>query len=228
MILKIISIFLVFFFSVSFVSAAEFPLTVDGSFLGEETAEDTTFEHTVYKRRSMRSYTEKSLSFDGLSRLLYFTYGITTDEGKNLFFRAAPSAGACYPIDLFIAVRDVKGLADGIYIYDVLKNSLRAHRAGSFQGALAKACYDQSFIAEAHVVIACVAKWSRTLTRYGKRGYRYVYMDAGHIAQNAYLEATYLDLKPCAIGSFDDVELNRIFNVDGKEQTVIYLISVGV
>lgn len=226
MVLRILSVFLICVFTTVALQAAEFPLSVDPSLDPEET-EQMTFEQTVLKRRSQRIYTAETISFDTLSRLLYFTYGITGDGPQRELFRAAPSAGACHPIDLFVAVQNVDGLEDGIYIYDVARNSVRTHRTGLFQAALANACHDQAFVAESQIVIACVARWSRTLRRYGQRGYRYVYLDAGHILQNAYLEATYLDLRPCAVGAFDDVKMNTIFDVDEKEQIVIYMMAIG-
>jgi len=194
---------------------------------GTPCAEDS-LEKVLLERRSIRLYTEKTISFDDLSRLLYYSYGITAEEESPYSFRAAPSAGACYPIDLYVSVNGVENIADGIYLYDVTKNVLRTHKKGSFNNVIAKHSYQQDFIADARIVIACVAEWSRTLQRYGKRGYRYVYLDAGHIAQNIYLEATNRGLKPCAIGAFDDSEINGVFNVDGNELTVIYLMTVGV
>lgn len=227
MVLRLSILLLICVFAAVNLEAAERALSFDPSSFDHEETEQMTFEETVLRRRSQRAYTVETVTFDELSRLLFFTYGITGDGPQRELFRAAPSAGACHPIDLFIAVQNIDGLADGVYMYDAAQNSVRTHRKGSFQAALAKACYDQAFIAESQVVIACVARWSRTLTRYGQRGYRYVYLDAGHIIQNAYLEATYLGLRPCAVGAFDDVGINTIFDVDGKEQTVIYMMAIG-
>jgi len=176
-------------------------------------------EEAIEKRRSRRRYKGGSLSLEELSRLLFYSYGITGERG----FRASPSAGALYAIDVYVAVNNVDGLKEGIYLYMPEEHSLDVRREGRFGIEMTESALGQRMLRDAQVVIALVAVPERMEWRYGERTTRYITLEAGHIAQNIYLEATSLGLGACAIGAFDDESMSRIF----EGRPVIYLVTVG-
>jgi SagB-type dehydrogenase family enzyme len=174
-------------------------------------------------RRSRRDYTGEPLPIEALSRLLHAAQGITNTRGK----RAAPSAGAMYPIEVYAMVHNVAGLDAGIYHYAVETHELELTQAGDFRGAIQRAALGQEFLAEANVCLVLSAIFQRARWRYRERTYRYVTLEAGHIGQNLYLAATALGLGACAVGAFIDDELNELLAVDGQEEAGLYIISVG-
>lgn len=182
---------------------------------------------TIRARRSHRDFRPEPLSRAQLSQLLWATQGLTALH-RGFAFRAAPSAGACYPLDTYLIVNRVEGLEPGLYSYDVGEAALERRRRGDLSGAIAAAVLDQEMAAEAAAVFAWVAVVARSKQRYGERAYRYVYMDAGHVGQNLHLAATALGLGCCAIGAFFDDEVNALLGVDGREKAAVYLSVVGV
>jgi len=181
----------------------------------------------IRARRSIRDFRREPVSQEQLAQLLWATQGITGGQ-RGHAFRAAPSAGACYPIDTYLVVHRVEGLEPGLYRYDVERAALEALRQGDLSAAIAAACLDQEMAAEAAVVFAWAAVPGRSKRRYRERAYRYVYMDAGHIGQNLHLAATAIGLGCCAIGAFLDDEVNAILGLDGLDETAVYLSVVGV
>jgi len=181
-------------------------------------------EEALVERRSVRDYAAESLSMEELSRLLHAAQGVTADrEG----FRAAPSAGALYPIELYPVVHDVVGLAPGIYHYAVAEHELELLRAEDLRAAVTRAGLWQGFLGQAGACFVLSAIFQRTRWRYRERTYRYVLLEAGHVAQNLYLAATSLGLGACAVGAFLDDELNQLLEVDGREEAALYIVSVG-
>jgi SagB-type dehydrogenase family enzyme len=183
-----------------------------------------SLEEVVEARRSIRDYSAQSLSLEGLSLLLHAAQGITEQRWG---FRAAPSAGALYPIELYAVVHNVTGLEPGIYHYAVQGHELELLQMGNFRAAVTRAGLWQDFLGEANVCFVLSAIFQRTRWKYRERTYRYVLLEAGHIGQNLYLEATSMGLGACAVGAFLDDKLNDLLELDGKEEAVLYLISVG-
>jgi SagB-type dehydrogenase family enzyme len=183
-----------------------------------------SFEEAVETRRSVRSYSGESLSQEALSRLLHAAQGVTKQAGM---FRAAPSAGALYPIELYAVVHDVTGLAQGIYHYAVRKHELESLQPGDFRAAVTQAGLWQGFLGGANVCFILTAIFQRTRWRYHERAYRYVMLEAGHVGQNLYLAATSMGLGACAVGAFLDDQLDGLLGVDGKEEATLYVVSVG-
>ena len=181
----------------------------------------------IQARRSVREFRRTPLSLEQLSQLLWATQGVTARHHGHAF-RAAPSAGACYPIDTFVVVHRVENLEPGLYRYDVNEACLERLRRADLSGAIASACLDQEMAAEAAVVFVWAAAPARSKHRYRERAYRYIYMDSGHIGQNLHLAASALGLGCCAIGAFFDDEVNAVLGVDGLEETAVYLSVVGV
>lgn len=141
--------------------------------------------------------------------------------------RSAPSAGALYPVETYLSVQAVEGIDPGIYHYGVREHELELLRAGDYRDAVAAAALDQGFLSEAAVVFAWTALFARSKWKYKERAYRYVYLDAGHIAQSAALAAASLGLGTCQIAALYDDEVNSLLGVDGKEESIIYMTALG-
>jgi SagB-type dehydrogenase family enzyme len=178
----------------------------------------------IEQRRSRREFAVQPLSLAELSFLLHAASGLT-DLGRE--FRAAPSAGALYPLETYVVVHDVTGLSPGLYHYAVAQHALEQVRAGDLQTALVVAGIGQEMLGQAQVCIVLSAIFQRTRWKYRERSYRYILLEAGHIGQNLYLAATSLGLGACAVGAFLDDKLNDLLGVDGETEAALYLITVG-
>ena len=183
-----------------------------------------SLEEAIEARRSIRSYAAGPLSLEELSRLLHAAQGITE---RRSGFRAAPSAGALYPIGLYAVVHDVAGLEPGIYHYAVQEHGLELVQAGDLRAAVTRAGLGQAFLGQASACFVLSAIFQRTRWRYRERTYRYVMLEAGHVGQNLYLVATGMGLGACAVGAFLDGEFNDLLGLDGAEEAVLYVVSVG-
>jgi SagB-type dehydrogenase family enzyme len=179
------------------------------------------------RRRSTRDFSPaRNLPLGLLSALLWSTQGMTAKEG-GWYFRAAPSAGGLYPIETYILARAVEGLDRGIYHFRPHVFDLEFIKAGSFATVLADAALGQEMIREAQATFIWTAIVVRSAWKYRQRAYRYIYMDAGHIAQNLYLAGTAAGLGVCAVGAFFDDRVNGLIEVDGVEEATVYLAAVG-
>jgi len=191
-----------------------------------EQIETLTFAETVRNRRSIRSFSDKSLSLEQLGYLLWSTTGIQRVE-SGYDFRNAPSAGALYPIETYFFAKNVKGLDMGFYHYNIKSHLLEELNIGDFSIYLTRACLGQEMLASAQVVFIWSAIFERSKWKYKQRAYRYVYLDCGHIAQNLALCASSLGLGSCQVGAFYDDEINNLIGLDGKQESAIYLSVVG-
>jgi SagB-type dehydrogenase family enzyme len=185
-----------------------------------------TVEDAIARRRSVRDYANGALTLDDLARLLHHSVGIT-DTRWGSALRAAPSAGAQYPLETYAIVHSVEEMIAGVYHYNVRDHSLEPLRRGDFRQPLIDYGLGQEFLGRANVVLILTAIFQRTRWRYQERTYRYVAMEAGHIAQNVYLMGTAMGLGVCAAGAFWDDDVNRLLGVDGKQEAALYLLSVG-
>jgi SagB-type dehydrogenase family enzyme len=187
-----------------------------------------TLSSAVRSRRSLREYSAEPLSVGEFAALLWATQGVErVFEGKATF-RNVPSAGARHAFETLVVVRHVDGLPPGLYQYLAMEHRLLA--AGSFAvapGDLAAACLGQKMIETAAATLVWVAVRERMTWRYGERGYRYLYLDAGHVCQNLYLACEAVGAGACAIGAYDDAAVNGLFHLDGVDRFVAYLASVG-
>jgi SagB-type dehydrogenase family enzyme len=180
----------------------------------------------IAQRRSVREFSHQPITFSELSQLIWATQGITS-RAWGFEFRATPSAGALYPIETYIIVNRVKEISPGIYHYNVKEAKLSLLEEGDFGSDLCQAGLDQEMLEEAACVFVWTAIVERSKWKYRERAYRYIYMDAGHIGQNLYLAATALNLGCCTVGAFFDEEVDRLIEVDGKEEISVYLGAVG-
>lgn len=161
---------------------------------------ETAVETLLQQRRSIRDFQDSAISLAELGQLLWAAQGVTHPRG----LRTAPSAGALYPLELYVAVGNVEGLAEGIYHYDPGKHQLEKTAGKDKRKALSRSAYFQSWVKEAAVVMVFTAVFERTQRKYGQRGQRYVHMEVGHAAQNVYLQAEALGLGTAMVGAFSD------------------------
>ena len=178
----------------------------------------------IERRRSVRRFSETPLSLEELSILLRYSAGIT-DPTYEL--RAAPSAGALYPLELYLVLHNVAGLPRGVYRYLPQEHSLEKVREGDLREEMVRSGRGQRFLGRCNLAVALVAVWERILRRYGERGRQYTFLEAGHIAQNISLVAASLGLGACAIGAYSDDEVNRLLGRDGAQEAVVYVMAVG-
>ena len=183
-----------------------------------------SLEEAVDARRSRRAYSGRSLSLADLSRLLYAAQGITQRQGE---LRAAPSAGALYPIELYAVAHNVDGLEPGIYHYAVPTHELELMQAGDQRAAVTRAGLGQGHLGQANVCFILSAIFQRARWKYHERTYRYALLEAGHIGQNLYLAAASMGLGACAVGAFLDDDLNSLLGLDGEEEAVLLMITGG-
>ncbi len=186
----------------------------------------SSLDELLRTRRSVRRFSEYPVSLEDLSYLLWAGDGITRRE-KGYEFRTAPSAGGLYPVETYLAVNNVVGVASGIHHYSIKHHALELIRKGQLGEEIARAALDQAMCASAPVVFIWTAMFERSRWKYGERAYRYVYLDAGHIAQNLALAAVSLGLGSCQIAATFDDEVNELLGVDGEEESVLYMSVVG-
>ncbi len=184
-----------------------------------------SLEEAIARRRSIRHFTGASISQSQLSQILWATQGVTDIRSGD---RAIPSAGATYPLEIFVVCgrNCIKGISDGVYHYNPESHSLSLHRQGDSRLELARAALGQEYIYQAPVNIVIGALYERTKMRYGARGERYVHIEVGHAGQNIYLQATALGLATVAIGAFHDEDVMEVLQLD-KRIKPIYIMPVG-
>jgi len=187
---------------------------------------DISLMQSLLYRRSCRRYADKALSMKELAMLLWASQGISGRAG-NFFFRTAPSAGALYPVETYLSVQNIESLVPGLYHFHPAEFCLERMRDGFAGKEVASGALGQNFMAKAGVVFIWSAILRRNFSKYGHRGLRYVMLDAGHICQNLLLAAEGLQLGACPVAAFYDDELNGLLGLDGEEESVIYLASVG-
>jgi len=196
----------------------------------------------VGRRRSVRSFGATPLTLMELSRLLWASAGITTSyitpHGQD-FYRAAPTAGALYPIETYVVINKVDGLEPGLYHYrvagiDILErpiaegsHSLEQIKIGDLRDVVVAAALDQPFCGKAGAVFVWTAVFARSEWKYEDRAYRYFYLDAGHMAAQLSLAAVAQDLGSCPVAAFYDEEVNSLLGIDGKAEGAVYMTAVG-
>lgn len=184
-------------------------------------------KEVVSRRRSVRTFSKKAVTLAQLSSMLWASAGITR-RTANLEYRAAPSAGALYPIETYLVANNVGGLEPGVYHYPVKRHVLEKIREGEFGKAAAGAALDQDIAAEAAVDFVWTGVFARSAWKYRQRAFRYVYLDCGHIAGQLALAAVALGLGSCNIAAIYDDEMNALLGVDGDGESVLYMCCVGV
>lgn len=184
-----------------------------------------SLEEAVSRRRSIRYFTSQTISQAELSQLLWATQGASN---ASWGYRTVPSAGATYPLEIFIVcgADGIEGLGAGIYHYNVGRHSLALQHEGDVRLQLARAALAQEFVYEAPLNVIICAVYERTAMRYGDRGERYVHMEVGHAGQNLYLQATALGLATVAVGAFHDERVREVLKLE-KQYRPLYIMPIG-
>ncbi|MCK9557348.1 MAG: SagB/ThcOx family dehydrogenase [Candidatus Cloacimonetes bacterium] len=192
---------------------------------------DKSLQDMISQRRSLREYSEEPLSMEELSFLLYcssWARDFRSNERMEITFRNVPSAGSRHPIECFLDVHRVSGIKNGLYYYHPIKHCLILMEEGAeVHQKIFEGCLRQEMVSKAAVNFILSAVPYRTSWRYGQRGYRYLYLDAGHIGQNLHLAAEAIGAGCCMIGAYLDEGLNSALNLDGFEEFVIYVAALG-
>jgi len=175
-----------------------------------------SLEQTISARRSRRDFSPQPLTLEQIGQLTWAAQG----QDDHSRYRTTPSAGATYPLELFV----VSG--DGFFRYLPAEHSLEKVLEQDLRAALSSAAWGQEFIKAAPLTLVFAARFSRTTNRYGQRGIRYVYMEAGHAAQNVHLQAESLGLGSVAIGAFDDASVSKVLSLPDYTEP-IYMVVVG-
>ncbi len=183
---------------------------------------NTSVETALSKRRSIRDYSGENLTLEEVSQLLWAAQGITAPWGG----RTAPSAGALYPLELYVVVGDVEGIDKGVYKYKPEEHELKKVKEGDIRAELADAAGGPECVRDAAIDIVFTAVYERTTGKYGGRGIRYVHIEVGHAAQNVYLQAVSLDLGTVVIGAFIDDQVKELVNA-GEQENPMYIMPVG-
>ncbi len=179
---------------------------------------EVSLEETIEKRRSIRKFSPDALTAEEIGQIMWSAQGIT-ERGRG--FRAAPSAGATYPLELYLVTEE------GVYNYIPGEHILQPVKPGDARPSLARAALGQSFVAEAPASIVVTAVYARTAGRYGAdRGRRYVHMETGHAAQNIHLQAAALGLGSVPVGAFGDDEVSAALSLP-EDHEPLYIIPVG-
>lgn len=181
-----------------------------------------TLTKALQTRRSVREFSPSPISLADVTTLLWAAQGVTSDSGG----RTAPSAGALYPLEIYIVAAKVEGLAPGVYRYRPAANALHLVASGDRITSLSAAALGQQSAGQAPAVIAISAEYSRTTRKYGDRGVRYAMMEAGHAAQNVCLQTVALGLGTVTVGAFDDEAVKAVLMLP-RSETPLYLMPIG-
>lgn len=179
-------------------------------------------EQAIKNRRTVRAFGSSAMEPGQVSQLLWAAQGITADRGA---LRAAPSAGALYPLDVYVVVGNncVNGIEAGVYRYLSGKHRLSAVSGGDVRDLVARASLSQKWMARAPVSLVITAEYRRITAKYGNRGVRYAMIEAGHIGQNVFLQAESLGLKAGIVGAFDDAGLNRALGIPLSHEPLVVM-----
>jgi len=193
--------------------------------------EDSPLLDLLTARDSCREYQLQRMSLETVSTILKCAYGITrTSQMPKVgggYFRTVPSAGGLFPLEVYVLVREVNGVTDGIYHYNLRNHSLELLRAGRWFSELEQALISAPFILNANLIFFLSAVFKRTQKKYGPRGYRYILLEAGHVAQNLCLVAAEQKMGSLCMGGYTDARLNRFLGFDGVHEAVVYSVAVG-
>ena len=186
-------------------------------------------EEALASRRSRRNFMDRAISIEQLSQILWAAYGITMPDARTGLrggFRTTPSAGATFPLEVYVVVGNVEGLTPGVYRYVSEEHKLVKVLEGDVRDELATAALGQRWVRQAPATVFYSAVFQRTTGIYGERGIAYVYIELGHSAQNVYLQVEALGLGTVAVGAFIDDAVRQILHLPDNEEP-LYLMPIG-
>lgn len=189
---------------------------------------DVNLLELINGRRSVRSYDESTITQDELSYFLWCTQGVKKWVDGKATFRTVPSAGARHTFETYLLINRVEGLECGVYRYIASKHAIIPINVDEGMAAnLTAACLGQGMVSTSAVTFFWTTDIYRVKYRYGERGYRYIHLDAGHVCQNLHLAAENKECGICAIAAFDDDEVNNQLGLDGVNDFIVYIASLG-
>ncbi len=182
----------------------------------------------INRRVSVRAYSDKPLTLDELSYVLWSVQGVKEVTTRPATLRTVPSAGARHCFEPYVLVNNVEGLPAGLYRYLAVEHKIQeVNLEPDIAEKVTQSCLNQRFILNAAIALIITVDRYRMMWRYTERGYRYMHLDAGHVMQNLYLCAEAIDAGVCAIAAFDDDKLNETLGLDGVEHFAIYVGVLG-
>ncbi len=186
---------------------------------------DVSLERTIQQRRTIRSFESRALTLKQFSQLLWAAQGIT---GKGGFKRAAPSAGALHPMDIYGAIGGdcIEKLDPGVYQYEPANHSISLFQEGDVRRDIAIASLGQMWMAHPPLTLVITAEYSRIMVKYGQRGIRYAMIEAGHIGQNIFLQSQAMGLEAGIVGAFEDEKVIQIMGIK-KTHEPLLIMPVG-
>ncbi len=194
------------------------------------TADSPGLFSALLSRESSRSLKPRRLSLEELATLLHCSYGVTRSNEGTYWprpFRAAPSAGAMYPLELYFHSTQVDGLKAGLYHYDPTENGVRRLIDGDMSRSLGEALVQSNLAFDSSAIFFLTAVFERSVFKYGNRGYRFVLLEAGHVAQNLNLTALGIGLGALNIGGYVDRRIDEMLGLDGVTHSTVYMLAVG-
>lgn len=194
------------------------------------TMSTSSLSDTILNRTSVRNFAPYSFSLEEIATLLHYAYGTNRDNQGTSFprpFRVVPSGGALYPLEIYFHCADTHVLSPGLYHYNAAGHHIRRLHDGDDREKISKALVQPNVAIESSIMIFITAMFERTVFKYGDRGYRFTFLEAGHVAQNLNLVSTALGLGSVNIGGFYDREIDEYLELDGITHSTIYLIAIG-
>jgi SagB-type dehydrogenase family enzyme len=183
---------------------------------------DVSLEAAIRERRSVREFSRQALQLADVAQLLWAAQGVTARDGG----RTAPSAGALYPLELYLVAGNVAALPAGLYHYRPRGHRLQPVADGDLRRALAAAALDQSWVHSAPAVLVIAGVYERSAKKYGQRAHRYAHIETGHAAQNVYLQAEALGLGTVIVGAFEDAAVREVLGLP-SDHAPLALMPVG-
>lgn len=191
----------------------------------------TSLADAVRARQSRRAFSARPLSLAQLATVVHTAYGITHtsfgEHGQGLPLRTVPSGGALYPLDVYVVALHVEGLAHDLYHYDPLRHALELLHRDAIGDQLRNLSVYPELVEPAAAIVLVAAMFWRSRFKYGLRGYRFALLEAGHLGQNLLLAAAAFDLAAVPIGGFYDARVDKLLQIDGVNESVVYGFSIG-
>jgi SagB-type dehydrogenase family enzyme len=197
--------------------------------LNDQGSEQSDFQDLLKDRRSVREFTGRALSKHDVAKLILSVYGVTRtiqQRRKEVPFHSVPSAGALYPLELYLIVRKVNDLDQGIYHYNARCGTLEALDCGALD-LLHSSVFEQECVLHAAAIIVISAVFARTIEKYGARGYRFALMEAGIAAEHVVLQSADLGIATLMVGGFWDDMLNFLLGLDDEKESALLVVACG-
>lgn len=189
-----------------------------------------SLEEIIVGRETARNLESSNITLENIATILHYSYGITRDNKNTDFprpFRVVPSGGALYPLELFFYSNSIENYPDGIYHYNPSTNQIRLLSKGDKNGKISEAFVQSELINNSSLIIFITAVFQRSIFKYSDRGYRFILIEAGHVAQNINLVSRCLELGCVNLGGFFDRQIDELLGLDGVNHSTIYAVAVG-